>query len=99
MDQELKAKWVAALRSGQYKQGDGCLHDKASDTYCCLGVLLTVAAEPFLSAVTLKREQEEKFGIDTEQRSKLENMNDGAQDFQGNQKSFAEIADHIEATL
>lgn len=29
-------KWVAALRSGEYKQGKGALQSK--DGYCCLGV-------------------------------------------------------------
>jgi hypothetical protein len=46
MDPEQKARWVEALRSGDYKQGPGALHvaakyGKADDThnyYCCLGV-------------------------------------------------------------
>ncbi len=33
---EAKAKVVAALRSGDYKQTTGCLHDIGG--YCCLGV-------------------------------------------------------------
>lgn len=37
MNPEWKAKWVAALRSGNYQQGSGDLrHD---DRFCCLGVL------------------------------------------------------------
>jgi hypothetical protein len=39
MDMEVKQKWVTALRSGEYVQGDGYLHNKKKDTYCCLGVL------------------------------------------------------------
>ena len=35
---DIKQKWVAALRSGKYKQGIHCLRS-ASDEYCCLGVL------------------------------------------------------------
>lgn len=43
---EFKAKWVAALRSGEYVQGKGSLFMPASallnkfdkDCYCCLGV-------------------------------------------------------------
>jgi hypothetical protein len=38
MNKRVKAEWVAALRSGNYKQGPGYLHTK--DTFCCLGVLL-----------------------------------------------------------
>jgi hypothetical protein len=37
MKQEIKQKWVKALRSGKYKQGEGRLKQK--DTFCCLGVL------------------------------------------------------------
>lgn len=35
-----KEEWVAALRSGAYKQGDGGL--RCADSYCCLGVLADV---------------------------------------------------------
>jgi hypothetical protein len=46
MDPELKAKWVAALRSGEYLQGKGVLKKVNKDDeirYCCLGVLCEVA--------------------------------------------------------
>ena len=43
MKKEVAKKWVKALRSGKYKQGDGCLKQtnlKKNKTYhCCLGVL------------------------------------------------------------
>jgi hypothetical protein len=45
MKQELKEKWIAALRSGKYKQGQGLLRS-ANDRYCCLGVLCEVAGVP-----------------------------------------------------
>lgn len=38
MNAELKTKWLEALRSGQYAQGQGALRDQ-HDNYCCLGVL------------------------------------------------------------
>lgn len=40
-------KWVAALRSGKYKQGGGCLRQELEDGYrhCCLGVACEVAIE------------------------------------------------------
>ena len=41
MNQEIKAKWIAALRSGKYKQGEGCLND-GHGGFCCLGVLCDV---------------------------------------------------------
>lgn len=37
MNPAIKAKWVAALRSGEYKQGMGNLRD--AGYFCCLGVL------------------------------------------------------------
>lgn len=38
MNPEIKARWVAALRSGEYKQGRGDLR-RESGEFCCLGVL------------------------------------------------------------
>lgn len=35
---DFKAKWVAALRSGEYKQGRSNLYDSEKDAFCCLGV-------------------------------------------------------------
>lgn len=40
MNQEIKEKWVAALCSGDYKQGQGRLRD--DDGFCCLGVLCNI---------------------------------------------------------
>jgi len=40
---EIKKKWVDALRSGEYAQGYEILHNEATDTYCCLGVLCDLA--------------------------------------------------------
>lgn len=36
--QEVKDRWLAALRSGEFKQGYAYLHD-GQNGYCCLGVL------------------------------------------------------------
>ena len=41
MDPEIKANWLAALRSGEYTQAEGQLHD-GGNKYCCLGVLCVV---------------------------------------------------------
>ncbi len=38
MKKELKKKWIDALRSGKYEQGQYCLRN-IKDKYCCLGVL------------------------------------------------------------
>ena len=44
MNPEIRTRWVAALRSGDYKQGWGWLRS-GSDEYCCLGVLCELAVE------------------------------------------------------
>jgi len=44
MNPEIKAKWVAALRSGEYVQGRGALR-RDDNTYCCLGVLCDLHAK------------------------------------------------------
>lgn len=48
MKKEIKAEWVAALRSGRYPQTQGHLHqaggrDEKPLGYCCLGVLCSIA--------------------------------------------------------
>jgi hypothetical protein len=46
MDQAIKDRWVAALRSGDYTQGQGRLHATSADginSFCCLGVLCDLA--------------------------------------------------------
>jgi len=44
MNPEVKAKWVAALRSGEYKQGTDHLRTNAG-CFCCLGVLVDIYAK------------------------------------------------------
>jgi hypothetical protein len=39
---QVRDKWVAALRSGAYRQGRGLLRS-STDEYCCLGVLCELA--------------------------------------------------------
>jgi len=48
--EEIKVEWLRRLRSGDYDQGTGFLHQVAGnvdrkDTYCCLGVLCEMAKE------------------------------------------------------
>lgn len=81
--QEIKehlAEWVAALRSGNYKQGRSRL--RRGDEYCCLGVAMELAgvpceipaddpgvvyyyAGPYGSALTLTPAGEEWLGVST----------------------------------
>lgn len=47
MDQQVKKKWIKALRSGEYKQGVGSLRRivEGEARYCCLGVLCELCPE------------------------------------------------------
>jgi len=42
VDVDIKRRWIAALRSGEYAQGRAWL--RRNDAYCCLGVLCELAA-------------------------------------------------------
>lgn len=44
MNPNIKEQWVAALRSGEYTQGQQTLRTR-NDTFCCLGVLCDLAAK------------------------------------------------------
>lgn len=59
MNQEIKAKWIEALRSGKYSQGIGAMktsHD--TPNHCCLGVLCELHLEmnPGLSKWEIDRD-------------------------------------------
>jgi hypothetical protein len=46
MNKEIADRWVAALRSGRYKQARGALRDildSGTPAYCCLGVLCDIS--------------------------------------------------------
>jgi hypothetical protein len=50
MNSDIKVRWIAALRSGKYKQAFGTLHkfdeDRPEDEgFCCLGVLCEIAVQ------------------------------------------------------
>ena len=45
--------WIAALRSGKYKQGRNGLHNLDSQTYCCLGVACEVSSLGHWSTPTI----------------------------------------------
>ena len=39
MKKDIANQWCAALRSGEYNQGQSALNNVTNNTYCCLGVL------------------------------------------------------------
>ena len=82
MDKELKAKWVKALRSGEYAQGTGQLRD--GDSYCCLGVLCEIAKVRFLSSGEyLPASLANAAGVDLMVQEELAFMNDNGRTFRG----------------
>ena len=102
MDAQLKAKWVAALRSGKYRKGIGQLKQRvitaasARTTYCCLGVLCRIepeAAKSTKGGTFIDDRTAKQLGFTLggpRAQLALSRLND---DFG---KSFKQIADYIE---
>jgi hypothetical protein len=107
MDKKLKAKWVKALRSGEYKQGGGYLFSDGK--YCCLGVLLHIEHpdHSYLEdsyAGSLPDSFQVQCGITPAQEDQLARMNDGKKLVAGScvpgrKYGFVAIASYIEAHL
>lgn len=111
MDKNFKAKWIEALRSGDYTQARETLNDKGA--MCCLGVLLDVSGlgewngNTYIvfddgDRTTLEGDLcsfRGKFDITREEQGMLIHMNDGTEQFKDTPQSFTEIADYIEAKL
>ena len=111
MDAEVKKKWVAALRSGEYKQAKKQLRYDGS--FCCLGVLCEISGltawgnDSYMDCMSMPPDQVYEFAgvprdsvgclkfpkvvIDNELKALDEHNDDG--------KTFAQIADAIEAQL
>ena len=93
MTPELRRKWVEALESGKYKQGNANLLKYGFDSetgktdfeaprYCCLGVLCDVLGKNTRNASDgdelLSDETLKEVGLTQKQQSKLSSMNDGS---------------------
>jgi hypothetical protein len=94
MDAELKKRWVAALRSGEFKQGRYELESEGA--FCCLGVLCRIVGIPTRDEAGLPLSATPGHppgGLSEAEESVLVEMNDNKR------KSFREIADYIEANL
>jgi hypothetical protein len=110
--QNLKAKWIEALRSGKFEQIKGSLRARISETptevigHCCLGVLCEVAdlpKAPMLSGYTF---QGGHWRNGTPSTLFLDEIDLDRQDVDelvnlndNLEKSFEEIADYIEANI
>ena len=97
MDKKLKARWVKALRSGKYKQGQGFL--KSGGEFCCLGVLRDIVhpRSKLANGSVLHDRHLQEFGLTSFLQAHLAAMNDGSP--YERRRSFAEIATWIEKNL
>lgn len=104
MDKDIKQKWVAALRSGEYEQ----LREELCSTlspkcFCCIGVLALlndivsidgkILDESKVFCGELQPNALAIFGLPFREQENLIHMNDIEE------KSFSEIADYIEVNL
>lgn len=100
-DKEIKKKWMAALRSGKFKQGKHFLHK--SEEFCCLGVLCEILEIDsikvvgknifhYRNSVTSLPADLDKEIFDTLDAPHLMRMNDKGE-------TFEVIADYIENFL
>lgn len=105
MNPEIKAKWLAALRGGQYAQATGTLRSEDGERHCCLGVLCDIV-EPDEwrhndeyckwwhrdSCELASLSVANAADIEEDSQITLAKLNDSGE-------TFAEIADFIEANL
>lgn len=116
MNPVVKERWIAALRSGMYKQGTKKLRDlKPGDddySFCCLGVLTQICAADrntqFEKLCVYGREILSPEVVDWARldsgnpilRGRFgRNFGDSLAEMNDSGKTFAEIADEIEARL
>lgn len=100
MREGAKTKWLKALRSGKYKQGDGVLYrevyvgddDKAQAQFCCLGVYGRCVSKLKLEEIE-GRDYLSETAIPRTVQNNLSNMNDIKN------LSFKRIANWIERNL
>ena len=91
MTPELKAQWIAALRSGEYTQGRYNLRTREGH-YCCLGVLCMVLEKPDLTSTNYEHLRQAS-GLTISETDGCVELNDIAL------LSFSQIADYIEVYL
>ena len=102
MDAQTKDKWIKALRSGEYEQGDSFF--EKDGRFCCLGVLCAVLGQP--TALDPSAGHYSNFAaingiLADKDQHELMRRNDGygGPRFSQPRQSFAEIADYIEQHL
>ena len=61
MKREIARKWVKALKSGDYVQGQGRLRSSTNE-FCCLGVLCNLHAQEFPELAATQKTKSRYFG-------------------------------------
>jgi hypothetical protein len=105
MDQNIKQKWIKALRSGDYKQGHRALYCifNNEETYCCLGVLCIIQGvtpeelHRLPDGIITTEIGEYAAGLTPAECETLGSMNDGTPTTKP--RSFEKIADYIERAI
>lgn len=106
MEKSVKQKWIAALRSGNFKQGRSFLRDE-QDNCCCLGVLLDICGakwsfvdKPLYDVKAYKSDLSDHRmpSLEFDASVGLRNAGDLAV-LNDSGKSFEQIADWIEENL
>lgn len=96
MKKSIMKKWVAALRSGEFKQGQGKLkhkNDNGEISFCCLGVAREIGL------VNKKQQGYELCSFEfmsKKNQAKLAVMNDGSGPQYKRPRTFKEIAAYIQ---
>lgn len=103
LPEDFKKRWVEALRSGKYKQGQYSLY--SNGYYCCLGVaglMNGLSNEEMYNKSSLAcpiYKEVTPVPLDDCILNTLTGMNDGTGPESSQRKSFYEIADYIEQNL
>jgi hypothetical protein len=112
MREDFKAKWVAALRSGEYEQGQGYL--RKDGAFCCLGVGCEILRKDFSEEISITVDDDEDYADAVSYNGYAQYLSKGIRTFIGldgtdegqlatlnddEGRTFHEIADYIETEL
>lgn len=113
MDKKLKKAWIAALRSGKYKQATGTLEATTESGRikgnCCLGVLCRISGKkPKIEGRTRSFDGDhswlssallEEFGLTDAQMHRLGEINDAENKDGSVKNTFKDIANYIDSFI
>lgn len=107
MKRAIAMKWIDALRSGKYRQGDACKLKDETGGYCCLGVLGELVGDCSYIGIKAKAGLKHEMGRLENSECNIDGLmvggdlasfNDGVGAYNDGRFSFDEIADIIQLT-